>query len=86
MHLELVKEILADHLEAAKQYISDPALLEQVIQQIEKDCRKLRSFLQAAEIIEEISPRSKDVVIGMGEMLACKLVAAVLKDKVCRKY
>ncbi|KAI8072924.1 Aspartate/glutamate/uridylate kinase [Gongronella butleri] len=81
VHLELVKEILADHLEAAKQHINDPTLLEQTTQQIEKDCRKLRSFLQAAEIIEEISPRSKDVVIGMGEMLACKLVAAALKDK-----
>ncbi|ORX62109.1 aspartate kinase [Hesseltinella vesiculosa] len=81
IHIELVKDILADHLQAAKAHIQNPDLLQQVCQQIENDCLRLKSFLQAAEIIEEISPRSKDVIIGMGEMLSCKLVAAVLKDK-----
>lgn len=49
-HLEIVKEITEDHLQAAKAVIKDPETLQQTQQQIEKDCRKLRSFLQAAEV------------------------------------
>lgn len=101
-HLEIVKEITEDHLQAAKAVISNPEILQQTQQQIEKDCRKLRSFLQAAEvpsidviyllqrlviigifqIIDEISPRSRDIIVGIGEKLSCTIAAAVLKDKV----
>lgn len=34
-------------------------------------------------MIDEISPRSRDSIIGFGERLGCKLVAAVLRDRVC---
>jgi aspartate kinase len=34
------------------------------------------------QVIDEISSRSKDSVIGLGEKLACKLMAAVLRDQV----
>ncbi|CAO3594436.1 unnamed protein product [Absidia cylindrospora] len=68
-------------MEAAKQNIQNQDIKDQLLAQLEQDCRRLRSFLQAAEIIEEISPRSKDVIVGMGEMLSCQIVAAALKDK-----
>jgi len=32
--------------------------------------------------MDEISPRSKDTIVGAGERLACKLVDAVLRDRV----
>lgn len=32
-------------------------------------------------MIDEISPRSQDSIIGAGEKLACKIVAASLRDK-----
>lgn len=34
------------------------------------------------QVICEMSPRSKDIVIGFGEKMACKLMAAVLRDQV----
>jgi aspartate kinase len=103
--LDIVKELTLDHTETAKQHIRDPDILNELLAQLEGDCRRLRSFLQAAEvgywinsimrlityvfmsstrfkIIEEISPRSKDIIVGMGETLSCQIVAAVLKDKV----
>jgi aspartokinase len=34
------------------------------------------------KIIDEISPRSQDSIVGTGERLACKIVAAALRDRV----
>ena len=34
------------------------------------------------QVIDEISPRSKDSIVGVGERLACKLVATILRDRV----
>ncbi|CEG68391.1 Putative Aspartokinase [Rhizopus microsporus] len=61
--------------------IRDDAIRNHLEQDIRNDCEKLKSFLEAAEIIDEISPRSKDVIIGVGEKLSCRIVAAVLQDR-----
>ncbi|KAI8088637.1 Aspartate/glutamate/uridylate kinase [Halteromyces radiatus] len=81
IHLDIVKELTLDHMEVARQYIQNQDILQQLESQLDRDCRRLRSFLQAAEIIQEISPRSRDVIVGMGETLSCQIVAALLKDK-----
>lgn len=61
--------------------------LEAVLEDCEKglieDCEELRSFLSAAQTIGELSPRSKDRVVATGEKLACRIVVASLKCKVC---
>ncbi|KAG2178393.1 hypothetical protein INT44_001545 [Umbelopsis vinacea] len=80
-HLQIVKDLLEDHLKAAREIIQDRAILETLERQIEKDCIRLKSFLEAAQIIEEISPRSKDIIIGVGENLSCRIVAAALRDR-----
>lgn len=33
------------------------------------------------KIIDEISPRSRDCIVGVGERLSCKIVAAILRDR-----
>lgn len=38
-------------------------------------------FVTSFQIIDEISPRSKDNIIGLGEQLACKFMTAVLRDQ-----
>ena len=38
--------------------------------------------LSPFQIIDEISTRSKDIIIGVGERLSCRIVVAVLKDRV----
>lgn len=80
-HLEIVKEIRQDHLNAARAVIENKEILATLESQLDKECLKLRSFLEAAEIIDEISPRSLDIIVGMGEKLSCTIVAAVLKDR-----
>ncbi|KAL0075506.1 Aspartate/glutamate/uridylate kinase [Phycomyces blakesleeanus] len=80
-YLSIVNEILQDHLSTARQNIQTPHILSWLENQLEKEIINLGSFLQATEILGELSPRSKDIVIGMGEKLACMIVAAALQDK-----
>ncbi|KAL1917341.1 uncharacterized protein VTP21DRAFT_4997 [Calcarisporiella thermophila] len=80
-YTEIVQDILNDHLEAARSLIRDKQVLSELEKQLEKECCKLKSFLEAAQIIDEVSPRSKDIIMGVGEKLACRLVAAVLRDR-----
>lgn len=80
--LNTVEQIRADHLKAARKAVHDPDLLAELEQDLEADCDRLKSFLLAAQIINEISIRSKDIIMGVGEKLSCRIVAAVLRDKV----
>ena len=77
-----VEQIRNDHIKAARQVVRDESILEQLEGEIDYDCDQLRSFLMAAQILEEISPRSKDTIIGVGERLSCRIVSAVLRDRV----
>ncbi|KDN46086.1 hypothetical protein RSAG8_04593, partial [Rhizoctonia solani AG-8 WAC10335] len=73
--------ICNEHVAAARELIQDPDLLRELEHEIVRDCEGLRAFLGAAQLIEEISVRSKDSILGVGERLSCKLVAAVLRDR-----
>lgn len=48
---------------------------------IVEECEALKKFLLAAQIVGELSPRSKDRVISLGEKLACLIIAACLETK-----
>ncbi|KAI1179985.1 aspartate kinase [Nemania sp. FL0916] len=48
---------------------------------IVKECEDLKKFLLAAQIVGDLSPRSKDRVISLGEKLACLITAACLTSK-----
>lgn len=79
---EELDKILKEHTEVANDMIQDETIRKNLIADIEYDCEKLTSFLKAAQIINEISPRSRDIIIGAGEKLSCRIVAAVLQDRV----
>ncbi|KAI1743502.1 aspartate kinase [Xylaria scruposa] len=49
--------------------------------EIVRECESLKRFLIAAQIVGELSPRSKDRVISLGEKLACIIIAACLASK-----
>ncbi|KAJ1952900.1 Aspartokinase, partial [Dispira parvispora] len=79
-HIDIIDEILHDHLVVAEQHVHDPEILNQVRADITKECESLKYFLQAAKVIEEVSPRSRDIIIGTGERLACQVVTASLRQ------
>ncbi|KAI5815991.1 Aspartate/glutamate/uridylate kinase [Pyronema omphalodes] len=80
LYVEIVDAILQDHIKTAKELIDNEAILEELEKDIETECARLASFLGAAQIIDEISPKTKDVIIGTGEKLSCLFMTALLKD------
>ncbi|KAJ7512418.1 Aspartate/glutamate/uridylate kinase [Mycena galericulata] len=73
--------IRQEHFNVARASITDAKILQELELEIERDCEWLRSFLYASQVIDEISPRSKDTIVGLGERLACKIMTAVLRDQ-----
>ncbi|KZT68332.1 aspartate kinase [Daedalea quercina L-15889] len=78
---ETVDLIRSEHITAARSSISNAELLRELEADVEHDCDSLRSFLFATQVIDEISPRSRDTIIGFGERLACKVMTAILRDR-----
>ncbi|KAI0180001.1 aspartate kinase [Hypoxylon sp. FL1284] len=83
--IELVDLIRDNHLNALQVFASSPTravmhtqVHEDTVVGIRKECEGLKRFLLAAQIVGELSPRSKDRVISLGEKLACMIVAACL--------
>ncbi|KAM0749063.1 aspartate kinase [Meredithblackwellia eburnea MCA 4105] len=76
-----VDQIKQDHLVAARANVKDEDILRELEDDLEYDCERLRSFLLAAQIIDEISARSKDIIMGVGERLSCRIVTASLRDQ-----
>ncbi|KAF0377009.1 aspartate kinase [Gigaspora margarita] len=77
----IVDEIGQEHINASRDLISNPEILGELEKQLLQDCAKLKCFLEAAHIIEEVSPRSKDIIISVGEKLSCRIVTSVLRDR-----
>ena len=76
-----VDRILADHIASVRKIITkNDELRQQIERDITDDCERLRDFLMAAKIIEEISPRSKDIIIGVGERLSCRIAVGALLE------
>ena len=79
----IVNFIEEKHINAAKEALKgSDDILEKLQNEIKEECAKLRSFMAAAEIIEEISPKSRDVIISMGEKLSGKILTYILESKV----
>ncbi|KAF9121977.1 Aspartokinase [Mortierella sp. 14UC] len=79
--IDTVRDIQLDHLTAAREHISNEAILQLVERHVREDCSHLQTFLQAIQTIEEISPRSKDAIMAVGEKLSCRIVAGILEDQ-----
>lgn len=87
--LDLVIDALkASHLDAARIAIrsrigAESERLEDELQsQISADCEHVRSILRASWTIGELSERTQDRVLATGEKLACRIVAASLRNMV----
>ncbi|KAI1393737.1 aspartate kinase [Hypoxylon trugodes] len=80
--IDLVGLIKDNHLKVLAAFSSSPGRdtshFEDIVSDIKKECEGLKRFLLAAQIIGELSPRSKDRVISLGEKLSCMIVAACL--------
>ncbi|ORY15439.1 aspartate kinase [Clohesyomyces aquaticus] len=86
---DIIDLIKRDHLQAGQDAINDSVdkhILANLEQAIKKDCEWLRSFLKATWTLGEISGRTQDRVLAVGELLSCRIVAASLKSKSVGAY
>jgi len=71
---------IEDHHIATIKNLMQGEIQEQVIEQIDTELKSLKSFLEAISVIEEISPRSHDVIISTGEKLSACIFAGLLNS------
>ncbi|KAF4509771.1 hypothetical protein G6O67_003909 [Ophiocordyceps sinensis] len=78
---DLITDVCADHVLAAKHYVRDATLRELLSRKIEAECQELIEYIFAAKRFNlEINSRSKDRVISFGEKLACLFMTTLLQD------
>ena len=76
-----LSRIEALHLAAIEVAISNRDLRREMQDALEDELNRLHSFLEAIEVIRELSARSEDVLLSTGERLSATLLAATLRDR-----
>jgi aspartate kinase len=69
-----------NHIKAAEAAIMDEAVLASTTKIIQARCEELRNILVGVAHIGELTPRSRDYVLGYGEKLSAPLIQGVLED------
>lgn len=76
-----VDRIDRNHDHAVEGAIKDPARREEAVTFVREELKKLRSFLRAIRVIKELSPRSQDNIMAVGERLSARILSLVLADR-----
>jgi aspartate kinase len=80
-HIAIVTALSADHILAGESLIRNAELLGGYKASVEAECNRALSFLSAAQVLDEISPKTRDIIIGTGEKLSCLFMTALLQDR-----
>jgi len=76
---KIIDSIAEHHLSTIDELLTG-AFHEQIGKKIKEELHGLKSFLGAISVIGEMSPRSQDVIIGMGEKLSACIFAGLLNS------
>jgi len=80
-YYKIVDQLEERHFEAVEGSIRNQVVLSAVRDEVHQEFKKLKSFLDAIAVIGEISARSNDVIVSVGEKLAARIFAGVLNDQ-----
>lgn len=78
---EILSAIENDHVGNAKSKISNKEIQEELIADTHRELERAKELLKACKIIGEISPRTLDLIMSIGEKLSCLFMAALLRDR-----
>ena len=76
----LLKIIEQDHVDNARQRITDINIQETLIRDSVHEIERAHELLKACQVIGEISPRTLDSIMSIGEKLSCLFIAALMND------
>ena len=68
------------HLAAAEALLTSADDRDEVIDALERQWREAAALLHAMAVLREVSPRSRDAVVAIGELASSRLVAAALTE------
>ncbi|KAF0274970.1 hypothetical protein FOG51_00148 [Hanseniaspora uvarum] len=81
---EEVKNIIGliknDHINNAKLNIKNEDLQNDLVQKTVDEFNKIESYIQASMVLGEVSTRTKDLLLSLGEKLSCLFIAYKCKD------
>ncbi|WP_224367989.1 aspartate kinase [Hyalangium versicolor] len=76
--LEMIEQ---NHFKAVGDSVKDAKLRDEARHFVTDELGRLKSFLEAISVIRELSPRSQDNVLAVGEKLSARILTAVLNDR-----
>ncbi|OGS41776.1 MAG: hypothetical protein A3K67_04685 [Euryarchaeota archaeon RBG_16_62_10] len=77
---EFMDGLVSKHRKAAEAAIMDEQTLRRTLATVEGRCEELRNILMGIAHIGELTPRSRDFVLGFGEKLSAPILQGVLED------
>jgi len=83
IYKKILEEIQDYHISVAEEVIKTDSILNEIVDNINKECSSLKIFMSAIAVVGEISAKSKDYIISVGEKLSASLFTGILKSRVC---
>jgi len=77
---EFIESVCAKHRKAAEVAIMDEHILERTTTVVDSRCDELKNILLGISHIGELTPRSKDYVLGYGEKLSAPILQGAIED------
>ena len=77
----IIDHITQNHYEIIKELFTKISSRENIKMELETEMKNLKSFLEAIQLIDEVSPKSRDYVISTGERLSARIFAAFLNEQ-----
>jgi aspartate kinase len=77
---KFVEELAQRHVKAVDAAIADKAVAERTKETIQARCQELRDILLGVAHIGELTPRSRDYIVGFGEKLSAPILQGAIED------
>ena len=77
---EFMDVIISKHKKAAESAITDEKVLERTMSSVNSRCEELKNILLGIAHIGELTPRSRDYVLGYGEKLSAPILQGAIEE------
>lgn len=77
---EVLDLVRADHVANARERISNKSLQDKLVQDTNAELDLVEKYLNASQVLGEVSSRTMDLVMSCGEKLSCLFMAALCND------
>jgi len=79
-YYKIIDQLEDHHLDVTSDAIQDRTIRENLKEEIHQELNSLKSFLDAIQVIGEVSARSMDVIISTGEKLSAMIFSELLNS------